>query len=62
MSEGMIEEKKRWGGIARYFAFYEQDEFAKEIRKAGLEIVDQSKHIEDDERKTVWLCYFVKKP
>ena len=61
-SEGLIEEKNRWGGVARYFAFYEQNEFAQYLLDAGFEILEMSKYIEDDERKTVWLCYFVKKP
>lgn len=59
MEEGMIEENK-YGGISRYFAFYAQDEFKKILEGNGFSIIKTTKHIEDDERKTSWLCYFVK--
>jgi ubiquinone/menaquinone biosynthesis C-methylase UbiE len=60
MDEGLIEEDK-YGGISRYFAFYTQEEFKKILEENGLEIVEMSTHVEDDERKTNWLCYFVRK-
>ncbi len=61
MSEGVIEED-RYGGIARYFAFYEKGEFEKYIQEAGFGLVGKAEYHEDDSRKTVWLGFFVKKP
>ncbi|MEK7200682.1 MAG: methyltransferase domain-containing protein [Patescibacteria group bacterium] len=58
--EGLIEEDK-YGGIARYFAFYNQEEFKKILEDNGLEVIRVTSRIEDDEIKTKWLCYFVKK-
>ena len=59
MDEGMIEENK-YGGISRYFSFYTQDEFKNMLEENGFSVVKMSTHTEDDERKTNWLCYFVK--
>ncbi len=59
MDEGMIDENK-YGGISRYFSFYTQDEFKNLLEQNGFSVVKMSTHIEDDERKTNWLCYFVK--
>lgn len=59
MDEGMIDENK-YGGISRYFSFYTQDEFKKLLEQNGFSVVKMSTHTEDDERKTNWLCYFVK--
>jgi ubiquinone/menaquinone biosynthesis C-methylase UbiE len=62
MDEGMIEQQRFGGTISRYFSFYEKDEFKKYIADAGLRLLDDSTYIEDDERHTVWLGFFVKKP
>ena len=61
MEEGMIEQKRFDTTIARYFAFYENDEFKKYLADAGFEIIGDAKYHEDDERHTVWLGFFVKK-
>ncbi|OHA86338.1 MAG: hypothetical protein A3A90_00075 [Candidatus Zambryskibacteria bacterium RIFCSPLOWO2_01_FULL_35_19] len=58
--EQLIEENK-YGGIARYFAFYNQEEFKKILKDNGLEVIKMTSRVEDDEIKTKWLCYFVKK-
>lgn len=60
MSEGVIEEA-RYGGIARYFSFYEEDEFKGHLDTAGFEFIECMKFHEQDERKTVWLSFFVRK-
>ena len=59
MDEGMIDENK-YGGISRYFSFYTQDAFKNLLEQNGFSVVRMSTHTEDDERKTNWLCYFVK--
>jgi len=61
MDEGLIEEKK-YGGISRYFSFYTQNEFKDTIETNGFTIIKMITHMENDERNTNWLCYFVKKP
>jgi ubiquinone/menaquinone biosynthesis C-methylase UbiE len=58
--EGLIEEDK-YGGIARYFSFYNKEEFKNKLIEQGMEVIDIMEHEEDDEMKTVWLCYFVMK-
>lgn len=58
--EGLIEENK-YGGIARYFAFYLRDEFKKLLEDNGLKVIKMTVRVEDDEIKTKWLCFFVKK-
>lgn len=60
MDEGMIQEKK-YGGIKRYFAFYDRSEFQSILETNGFKVI--RKHIlkENDVYKTQWLCYFVKK-
>jgi len=60
MDEGMIHEDK-YGGISRYFSFYTQDEFKKSLKQSGLSVIKITTHIENDERKTNWFCYFVMK-
>lgn len=60
MSEGMIEEE-RYGGIARYFSFYGEDEFKGHLDTAGFEFIECLKFYEQDERKTVWLGFFVRR-
>lgn len=59
MDEGMINENK-YGGISRYFAFYIRDEFKNMLEQNGLSVTKMTTHTENDERKTNWLCYFVK--
>ncbi len=59
MDEGMIYEDK-YGGISRYFSFYTQGEFKILLEQNGFSVLKMSTHTENDERKTNWLCYFVK--
>ena len=58
MDEGIIEEDK-YGGISRYFSFYIRDEFKKLLEQNGFSVIKMSEHMEDDELKTNWLCYFL---
>lgn len=58
--EGFIEEDK-YGGISRYFAFYTNNEFVKLLEQSRFEIVKLDSRTEDDERKTRWLEFFVRK-
>lgn len=55
--EGLIAQEKL--GISRYFAFYTEDEFKKILLKLGLKVLEVTRVIENDDRKTVWLCFFV---
>jgi ubiquinone/menaquinone biosynthesis C-methylase UbiE len=61
IDEGLIKQNLL-GGIKRYFAFYTEWEFKTKLIKNGLEVLEVTKVIENDERKTLWFCYFVKKP
>lgn len=61
MDEGVIREEKA-GGIERYFAFYEADEFKEILERNNLEVVQIVTQQENDKDSTVWLCYFVRKP
>jgi ubiquinone/menaquinone biosynthesis C-methylase UbiE len=56
--EGLVEEDK-YGGIARYFSFYDIDEFKNILVECGLEVLGVLEHTEED--ATQWLCYFVRK-
>lgn len=60
MDEGIIRESK-YGGIERYFAFYDPPEFEKILENTGFTVIKHHTLIENDIRKTKWLCYFVKK-
>ena len=60
LSQGVIKENK-YGGARRYFAFYAKKEFDEILRRNGFEIINFKKKPEDDELKTVWLCYIVRK-
>jgi ubiquinone/menaquinone biosynthesis C-methylase UbiE len=60
MDEGIIEEAKG-GGIQRYFAFYDQDEFKEILERNGFEILKIMRQQEDDKIKTRWVEFFVKK-
>lgn len=59
VEDGMIDEKK-YGGLSRYFSFYDQTEFKNILEQNGFSVIKMSTHREDDERKTNWLCFFVK--
>lgn len=59
MDEGFIYENK-YGGITRFFSFYSQDEFKKILEDNNFQVIDMTTHLEDDGRKTNWLCYFVR--
>ena len=61
MDEGMIEEGK-YGGISRYFAFYTTAELNKLLEEVGFKLLKTYTKIEEDERKTKWLCSFIRKP
>ena len=58
--EGMITEDK-YGGINRYFAFYTKGEFKELLEKNNFKVVKMTNHLEGDNRKTNWLCFFVMK-
>ena len=58
--EGLIKEDK-YEGRGRYFSFYTMAEFAAKIDESGLLSINSWEYIEDDEDKTKWLCFFVKK-
>lgn len=60
MDEGVIKEEKA-GGIERYFAFYTESEFKDILKKNGFEVILLNKRKERDEKKTIWLCFFVRK-
>src|SRR3989344_5685912 len=60
LDEGMIEENKV-GGIKRFFAFYDLEEFKNLLINAGFKIERTMIHDEDNKDKTKWLCYFVRK-
>ena len=62
LEEGMITQERFGGIISRYFAFYTKDEFKKYITDSGFELVGDTTYRENDERHTVWLGFFVKKP
>ena len=60
MDEGVIKETKA-GGIERYFAFYEKDEFKSILERNKFEVVDITTVQENDKGNTTWLCYFIRK-
>lgn len=60
LDEGVIKESKA-GGIERYFSFYEEEEFRKILERNRFEVLKVTHQIENDEIKTNWLCYFVRK-
>lgn len=60
LEEGIIKEEKM-GGIERYFSFYTQEEFKKILEVNNFTILEQGTHVENDERKTHWLYFFVQK-
>jgi len=57
IGEGIIKEGK-YGGIARYFAFYDKKEFQKLLESNGFSVIRSHTLKEGD---TNWLCYFVDK-
>lgn len=60
-NEGLIYEEK-YGGIERFFAFYEKEEFKQILSKNGFEVLEITEHLDDEDKKTNWLCYLVRKP
>lgn len=60
MDEGIIKETKA-GGIERYFAFYEKDEFKNILERDKFNVVNITTVQENDKDQTTWLCYFVRK-
>lgn len=60
IDEGVIEEEKM-GGIARYFSFYEEDEFRTILKSNGFKVISIMKEKESDNNKTTWLCFFIQK-
>jgi ubiquinone/menaquinone biosynthesis C-methylase UbiE len=58
MDEGIIEETKA-GGIERFFAFYDQDEFEDILKRNGFEVLQVMRQQEDDNIKTRWIEFFV---
>ncbi|MEK9209421.1 MAG: methyltransferase domain-containing protein [Patescibacteria group bacterium] len=60
IDEGWIKEDK-FGGIARYFAFYNQGEFARILKESGFNVIKSRIFLENDAKQTKWLCYFVEK-
>jgi ubiquinone/menaquinone biosynthesis C-methylase UbiE len=60
MDEGVIKETKA-GGIERYFAFYEKNEFKNILERNKFEVIDITTVQENDKNQTVWLYYFIRK-
>ncbi len=60
MDEGLIHQSK-YGGIERYFAFYDPAEIKHILENNGFTVVKHHVLVENDTRKTEWLCYFVRK-
>ncbi len=55
----MIEENKL-GGIKRFFAFYNKNEFEKVLRDSRFKVLESYRSTADDGE--IWLHYFVEKP
>jgi ubiquinone/menaquinone biosynthesis C-methylase UbiE len=60
MEEGIIKEEKG-GGIQRFFAFYDQDEFEKILHRNGFAVIRTMRQQENDNIKTRWVEFFVEK-
>lgn len=60
-TEEKLIRQEKYGGIARYFAFYTQTEFADILKQCGFKINNFYIKIENDPLKTRWLCFVVKK-
>lgn len=60
LDEGFIKEEK-FGGIERYFSFFEKTEMEELITNIGFTIIKSHKKIEKDDFKTEWLCFFIRK-
>ncbi|MBP9771953.1 MAG: class I SAM-dependent methyltransferase [Candidatus Pacebacteria bacterium] len=58
IDEGMIAQEK-WGGIERYFSFYDIEEFSLYLKEAGFSIIETGKDFEPD--GTEWLYFFIQK-
>ena len=61
MDEGIVQDARYHTPVARYFAFYEKMEFKRRLQNCGFKVISITKHLENDDRKLVWLCYFVRK-
>ena len=61
MDEGIIEDDRYGTPVARYFSFYEKNEFKKKLLECGFEVIAMTTHNEESDRKLIWLCYFVRK-
>jgi ubiquinone/menaquinone biosynthesis C-methylase UbiE len=59
LDEGVIKENKQGIPTERYFSFYQEGEFNKMLQQAGFNVVEETRVQENDERKQMWLCYFV---
>lgn len=57
--EGFVKDE-RYGGMSRYFSFFDLGEY-KKMLAAEFEIIEAYEYEEKDERNTIWLCYFVRK-
>lgn len=57
VDHGWIAEGK---GVRRYFSFYTLHEFKNLLTETGYEIVGFHKKVEQDSRRTCWLCYLVR--
>ena len=57
IDEGFIAED-RYGGLKRYFSFYEVDEFANILQTCGFQVEKITQHPDPN---TNWICFFVKR-
>jgi hypothetical protein len=57
-AEGNANTETKAGGIERYFAFYENEEFKEILEANKFEVLSETKKIEHD--GTTWLCFIVK--
>ena len=61
LDEGIIKDGRYGTPAARYFSFYEKNEFKKKLLDSGLKVISMTTHKEKGDRELVWLCYFVQK-
>ena len=61
LDAGLIKENKYGATIERYFSFYDNPEFQNILARAGFIMIKHHIMLENDTRKTHWLCYFVRK-
>src|SRR3989338_169237 len=60
LDEGVIAQNI-YVGVKRFFAFYRKSEFQKILRASGFKAIKSYLKVANDEYKTRWLVYFVKK-